>query len=305
MDHFVTRLIARTLGEAPSVEPLIPSIYANASDLGDDLPNPSQDEWRDPSLEALSNSQRQRPVGQPSREEGYSSPEDRKNDRIEGAAYPSTEKPDPPPDSTEVRGDTLQFEAKAMPSEENIVSRKPEYQMTRARTVALPFLDTQREDSAYSSPPMEEDSSKRLSPVSGGESHRPGRPLVDAFQTKAGGSDDDSRSDVERQQREIQHLPQAVPVQTTPEDLLVPPLSADLNPYVFTQTRPAPSGHTPNQVLDPASSPQPIKVTIGRIEVRAVMRPEPRPLAAEPVPKKTGPALSLEDYLKQRDGNRI
>ncbi len=273
MDHFLTRLIARTQDAAPSFEPLIPSIYANASDLGDDLSNSSQDEWREPSHEALSDAQRPRPVGQPSREEGYSSPVNKKNDRIEGAAYLSMQKPDPPPDSTGVRGDTLQFEAKAMRSEENIVSRKPEYQMTRAKTVSRPSPEMQRKGSASFPPPMEEDSSERLSPVSGGESHGSGRFLVDASQTTVGETDDDSRSKVERQQRESRHLPQVVRVQY--------------------------------QVLTPGSSPQPTKVTIGRIEVRAVMQPEPRPPAAEPRPKKTGPALSLEQYLRQRDRNQL
>ncbi|MCC6444421.1 MAG: hypothetical protein IT210_13330 [Armatimonadetes bacterium] len=46
------------------------------------------------------------------------------------------------------------------------------------------------------------------------------------------------------------------------------------------------------------SGPPPIRVTIGRVEVRAVF-PPPRPKAE---PAKSGPALSLEDYLKQRSG---
>ena len=50
------------------------------------------------------------------------------------------------------------------------------------------------------------------------------------------------------------------------------------------------------------SEPVPtINVTIGRIEVRAVHQPAPaRPPVAEP----RAPLLSLDDYLKQREGER-
>lgn len=43
-----------------------------------------------------------------------------------------------------------------------------------------------------------------------------------------------------------------------------------------------------------------IRVAIGRIEVRAVTPPAARP----PTPARTGPSLSLDDYLKQRNGGQ-
>jgi hypothetical protein len=43
-----------------------------------------------------------------------------------------------------------------------------------------------------------------------------------------------------------------------------------------------------------------IRVTIGRVEVRAIMAPPPPPRAA----RRPRPALSLEDYLKQREGGK-
>jgi hypothetical protein len=44
-----------------------------------------------------------------------------------------------------------------------------------------------------------------------------------------------------------------------------------------------------------------IKITIGRVDVRAVM---PTPPAPRPASARRGPSLSLEDYLKQRDGGK-
>jgi hypothetical protein len=45
-------------------------------------------------------------------------------------------------------------------------------------------------------------------------------------------------------------------------------------------------------------SPPIIRVTIGRVEVRAIQSPAPRPKQAKPRP----PKLSLEDYLRKRAG---
>jgi hypothetical protein len=55
---------------------------------------------------------------------------------------------------------------------------------------------------------------------------------------------------------------------------------------------------------DGIAMPEPaptIKVTIGRVDVRAIMTPAP---AARPAPARRGPSLSLDDYLKQRGGGR-
>lgn len=46
--------------------------------------------------------------------------------------------------------------------------------------------------------------------------------------------------------------------------------------------------------------PAPIQVTIGRVEIKAVTPPAAPPRAA-PAQRSTGPALSLADYLAQRD----
>ena len=56
------------------------------------------------------------------------------------------------------------------------------------------------------------------------------------------------------------------------------------------------------QPFPPPNEPEPpiIRVTIGRIEVRAIM--QPAPVAERPRAARTPPVLSLDAYLKQRSG---
>lgn len=56
----------------------------------------------------------------------------------------------------------------------------------------------------------------------------------------------------------------------------------------------------PSIPLPSSSEPRAIHVTIGRVEVRAIMAPTAPPKAAAP----PTPKISLEDYLKQRNGGR-
>lgn len=66
-------------------------------------------------------------------------------------------------------------------------------------------------------------------------------------------------------------------------------------------TVPAPTVRPPVPVA-PRPEPPIIRVSIGRVEVRAMMPPtppQPRPPSSKPPP-----SLSLDDYLKQRDGGR-
>jgi hypothetical protein len=44
-----------------------------------------------------------------------------------------------------------------------------------------------------------------------------------------------------------------------------------------------------------------IKITIGRVDVRAVM---PAAATPHPAPAQRRPALSLDDYLKRREGGQ-
>jgi hypothetical protein len=62
---------------------------------------------------------------------------------------------------------------------------------------------------------------------------------------------------------------------------------------------PAPSGPDRARGSDRAALPRPVHITIGRIEVRAV-HPPPEPVRHRPAP--AAPKISLEEYLKQRNG---
>lgn len=72
---------------------------------------------------------------------------------------------------------------------------------------------------------------------------------------------------------------------------------------------PGPAAVPASQVVVPVTSPVPppapskadplprVRVTIGRVEVRAAFPPPPRPRQ----PKKRGPAMTLDDYLERRE----
>ena len=305
MDHFLTRLIDRTLGKAPGVSPLIPSIYADAPDRGDE-PRDSQAQRREPSHEGFAISQRPRFVGRFSREGDLPSPGHGKKDRNDGAGDPFLEKPNPPRDSKEIRGDPPPFDNNAMPSEEHsVVARESDGQWIPAKTASLPSSETQRNASACFQPPMEGDFSKRPSSVTGDTPHRSERLPVNASPTAIGGTDAVSRPDAERQPRERQQRQRDAHGPSACGDLLVPIPSTGHTTVATPETRATVFESSPHRVSGPRSSPPPTKVTIGRIEVRAVIRQERRPPAAEPDPEKRGPALSLEDYLGQRDRNRL
>lgn len=305
MDHFLTRLVARTLGARSGVEPLIPSIYANVTNRDDEGLDPSQDEWSESSHESLSVPQRPRSTGRPAHEKDPSFSGNKKNNPMKEMTPPVIEKEDLFPDIRQVREDPLQVEAKEMPSDENIASRIPDYKIKRAESAPLPSPETQMKEPDHFPQPKENNSSNPLSSDSRGESHRSGRVVRNASQTAVEATESNSRSNDGKQLGENSHILQTAPLQAIDEALLVPSRSTTPAPYALTQASPGPSWSPPDQVSTTGSSPPPTKVTIGRIEVRAVMRPEPRPPAAEPGPQKTDPAMSLENYLKQRDRNRI
>ena len=76
--------------------------------------------------------------------------------------------------------------------------------------------------------------------------------------------------------------------------------SQEIQPFVI---KPAVS-HEKMQITKPAEPIEPpvIKVTIGRIEVRAVTPPAPIPPQQV---KQSSPVLSLDEYLRLRNGGEL
>lgn len=75
----------------------------------------------------------------------------------------------------------------------------------------------------------------------------------------------------------------------------------DVQPNITAGSAPIGATSEGRAAIRPEASPQPptIRVTIGRVEVQAVMPPAPAPVFAPPA--RHEPRLSLDDYLKQRD----
>ena len=158
-------------------------------------------------------------------------------------------------------------------------------------------------------PPVEEDGPE---PRAGLDRARSGAPELPASQTsrrgapvQASGREGHEQgpdpapehvADPRRRRAETPVAPEDKGDQTGPLRRAVPRL-----PLVPTTSRPraAPRGR---EVRDEVPSPT-IRVTIGRVEVRAVIPSPPQPPPPQP-PAMREPALSLEDYLQQHAGGR-
>jgi hypothetical protein len=90
------------------------------------------------------------------------------------------------------------------------------------------------------------------------------------------------------------------PVSASPAAI---PLTQVVTPTHTTVPRisPAPSSAGKARSPDQGSASRVVHITIGRIEVRAV-HPPPEPLPQRPAP--ASPKISLDEYLKQRNGGR-
>jgi hypothetical protein len=94
------------------------------------------------------------------------------------------------------------------------------------------------------------------------------------------------------------------PIQRTDSNQLEPLLSPAYTPIQSRRTATSTAGKRAEAQLSETPAAHTIRVTIGRIDVRAVT-PAP-PAAPSPVrTKRALPALSLEDYLKQRNGRKL
>jgi len=70
-------------------------------------------------------------------------------------------------------------------------------------------------------------------------------------------------------------------------------------PVLWRDAPPALNGRQSSRVEAPEATAPTVRVSIGRIEVRAVFPEQPQ---RQPPPLPRNPALSLSEYLKQRDG---
>jgi hypothetical protein len=101
-----------------------------------------------------------------------------------------------------------------------------------------------------------------------------------------------------REDAPLRHTPplESLTLQSTP---YTPPATVAAQPHVVPYVeRAVPAPATPGATPEP---PPTIQVRIGRVEVRAIMSPAPPPRAKAP---RRGPALSLDEYLKQRNGGQ-
>jgi hypothetical protein len=96
----------------------------------------------------------------------------------------------------------------------------------------------------------------------------------------------------------LQHTP-PLESSTLQSILYTPPATGAAQPHVAPYIEPAaPAPAKPGAMPEP---PPTIQVRIGRVEVRAIMSPAPPP---RPKPPRRGPTLSLDEYLKQRNGGQ-
>ena len=101
--------------------------------------------------------------------------------------------------------------------------------------------------------------------------------------------------------RRAPHTQPALDVAATRPPRSSLPIKVFARPQVIQRVEPATPPPLPPVPARPQSEPAPsIRVTIGRIEVRAAMPPE-RPTSRL---KAQAPTLSLDEYLKQRNGGR-
>lgn len=80
--------------------------------------------------------------------------------------------------------------------------------------------------------------------------------------------------------------------------MITPRLDESQHPGSPLSDRAEPIPYAPEAERETAPT---IKITIGRVDVRAVMPERPAP---RPAPERRNPALSLEEYLKQRSGGK-
>jgi hypothetical protein len=190
------------------------------------------------------------------------------------------------------------------------IATAPKAQTTAGKSTS--FVETirgsQKDSAATTHAPQEKDVPSSAIPLSSDSQVNPVSPMDPASMTKS--------TSIHRPSTTVAPEPRPA--------LVRPPLTAPASSHQVQHPKPAPDAPT-KKALSPAFRPKPlvrpavtstsppasrhelvpqppdIHVTIGRVDVRVGAAPE-RPT---PRPKSAGPTLSLDDYLKARNGRNL
>lgn len=294
MTDFFTRLAEHTLGRAPVAEPLVAPSFAPAASwtVTEGLATPTEAQQTPPSPPIPS--QRAEP---PTAETAVPLPtlvpespaEAHAPARVGPAAKPMVEKERPAASSVSKPAPAGRPAPKAAPEkarteEPRVVQAHPTPESTPV-AIQPPVPETTRRALARSAPALPVDVPQLVALESAPAQQHPAKPLPPT-----------PKAETVQETPPIQH---AIKVETrvaSPAQTPPPP-----QPSVTRQARQS-TAMPPSQSLtaEPAPQPPAIRVTIGRVEVRAVQPPEP--FLPRPRPAMRMPAVSLDDYLRRRNG---
>jgi hypothetical protein len=306
MADFITRLAERALGVAPVVQPVMPPMFAPepaSHSTGLEWDSEATTSPGDPDRPRAPSAQetpptRDAPTGRPA-DAATAQQEDQSGDALSSAT------PGSPRGTPESRSGASHLN-KSGSSERGAMTGK-EDQRGPSRTTAR-HPQTPPETRPETLHRAEPGPTRRGSPLglpsaedgSGEAVFRPLRTLLDRGQGEtlpsvpspgAQASLDSSEDTLESKTSLDRPEPPDAPPPVAPR-MVRPQLDGHLE-----------RGPQEPRVAAPESSAPAIRVTIGRIEVRAIT-PPPRPPAQRTAPARPGPELSLDDYLKQHNGRQ-
>jgi hypothetical protein len=321
MADFFTRLAERTLGRAPVIQPLIPSGLAPGPAIAGEVPPASPHPLsvsEVPSPSVMPNPpHRKTPDTEPPlvhhvesrlKESGKTSP-------LLGPtpvlAMRETESPSvhrvEPDVEQEVQGPaslTLQKARTAPPSQHSVKSgpREPVEVSPSQRGVGLETPDNLasiprlvRSEESPAGNRSRVDFPAALEPLFK-EEYGPKPPLEPSSEIPNNASESQGASKASHAEQ-----PQALETRSDDTSSQKPSVPKVIRPNVVIRREPAKliPGEHESALTEPLPSPPTIRVTIGRVEVRAMLPPKsPKPRTT---PARRAPALSLDDYIKQRN----
>jgi len=328
MVDFFTRLIERTWGTTPVVRPFIAPRFAPVSTItdvpaGPGIPQRRQSEGLESGTQGFMEGEiwsQRRESPRATVAEMLTPPEvepPSEHSQQKGSPYPSRNHTRPvlqaleqgkTPAPSSVRGTSEEQKERLSPEEKRIGPQRPRQILgakSKARSNGSSSMRRIGEDRARGPkvPPMEKGfavsaSTRQMSP--GAQKSFPARSQTSAINqgreemapARVVESSDDLRGSIHNRER-------------------VGPSLAPPRPLVRESTRPVTAGHLrtagPETAVESSiaatrgesSKPPTVRVTIGRVEVRALMPPKPYP--THPQPTRHDPDLSLDAYLDRRN----